>query len=458
YYGTSMHDLCITQLEIAIRLRRGLNVVLGMVGTGKSTLARRLLRSLSGNTNMESYLLLDAGAQNAPDFRRKLAALMGGDAEEAARADGMSALQDLIYKKALDEEKNLVLIIDEGQKLSQESMEILRELLNFETNTEKLLQIVIFAQPEFKQAIDASPNFHDRINALSYLFPLSKKEAANLMRHRLRLAGGEKAVRLFSAQALRIICRASGGRPRQLIRLGHHCLLSLIMSGKSQVSASMAKAVAEREGAEANTSLSSWPFLLCFLTALLLLLLLPQAASQLEPVCPTPVSPAEAQKNPQEIPHEASQEEHIPSLGIIAAGKTAENLAVLCYGTAEAAPALRSANPEWDGKTSANIVLPLLEYAVPERYTKNFLLSLSSYASAEEALSHMEHFAELRPRFLARKEADGSIRFHITAPASFSAAGRAFGWLSGRSVPPDVHAELLPPYAPGEMALYFLPR
>ena len=248
YYGTSMHDLCITQLEIAIRLRRGLNVVLGMVGTGKSTLARRLLRSLSGSTNMESYLLLDAGAQNAPDFRRKLAALMGGDAEKAAQADGMSALQNLIYKKALDEEKNLVLIIDEGQKLSQESMEILRELLNFETNTEKLLQIVIFAQPEFKQAIDASPNFHDRINALSYLFPLSKKEAANLMRHRLRLAGGEKAVRLFSAQALRIICRASGGRPRQLIRLGHHCLLSLIMSGKSQVSASMAKAVAMLKG------------------------------------------------------------------------------------------------------------------------------------------------------------------------------------------------------------------
>ena len=70
YYRTPTHEDCLNRLEIAIRLRRGLNVVLGEVGTGKSTLCRCLLRSLNEQSGIDVFLLLDAGFEDADEFVR----------------------------------------------------------------------------------------------------------------------------------------------------------------------------------------------------------------------------------------------------------------------------------------------------------------------------------------------------------------------------------------------------
>lgn len=106
---------------------------------------------------------------------------------------------------------------------------MLRELLNFETNTEKLLQIVIFGQPELAQIIEGMPNFKDRINEYLYLKPLSMRESIRLVRHRLRLAGGQRAERLFSAREPRRPAPGQQGEARQLMRLGHQMLLALLV-------------------------------------------------------------------------------------------------------------------------------------------------------------------------------------------------------------------------------------
>lgn len=102
---------------------------------------------------------------------------------------------------------------------------MLRELLNFETNTEKLLQIVIFGQPELAQIIEGMPNFKDRINEYLYLKPLSMRESIRLVRHRLRLAGGQRAERLFSLGSLIALHRASRGKPASLCASGIRCCL-----------------------------------------------------------------------------------------------------------------------------------------------------------------------------------------------------------------------------------------
>ena len=86
----------------------------------------------------------------------------------------------VMVKRILDTRRNA--------PLSPAALEVLRELLNFETNTEKLLQIVIFGQPELAQIIEGMPNFKDRINEYLYLKPLSMRESIRLVRHRLRLA------------------------------------------------------------------------------------------------------------------------------------------------------------------------------------------------------------------------------------------------------------------------------
>ena len=78
YYRTPTHEDCLNRLEIAIRLRRGLNVVLGEVGTGKSTLCRCLLRSLNEQSGIDVFLLLDAGFEDADEFVRHLCELFAG--------------------------------------------------------------------------------------------------------------------------------------------------------------------------------------------------------------------------------------------------------------------------------------------------------------------------------------------------------------------------------------------
>lgn len=92
YYRTPTHEDCLNRLEIAIRLRRGLNVVLGEVGTGKSTLCRCLLRSLNEQSGIDVFLLLDAGFEDADEFVRHLCELFAGSGlPRAWRAGSASA-------------------------------------------------------------------------------------------------------------------------------------------------------------------------------------------------------------------------------------------------------------------------------------------------------------------------------------------------------------------------------
>ena len=260
YYRTPTHEDCLNRLEIAIRLRRGLNVVLGEVGTGKSTLCRCLLRSLNEQSGIDVFLLLDAGFEDADEFVRHLCELFAGQRppEGVARRECISVIQNRVFDKALEQNRNLVLFIDEGQKLSPAALEVLRELLNFETNTEKLLQIVIFGQPELAQIIEGMPNFKDRINEYLYLKPLSMRESIRLVRHRLRLAGGQRAERLFSLGSLIALHRASRGKPRQLMRLGHQMLLALLVGNRTTVTGRMVWAQVARNGSDVETRWGRW--------------------------------------------------------------------------------------------------------------------------------------------------------------------------------------------------------
>ena len=260
YYRTPTHEDCLNRLEIAIRLRRGLNVVLGEVGTGKSTLCRCLLRSLNEQSGIDVFLLLDAGFEDADEFVRHLCELFAGQRppEGVARRECISVIQNRVFDKALEQNRNLVLFIDEGQKLSPAALEVLRELLNFETNTEKLLQIVIFGQPELAQIIEGMPNFKDRINEYLYLKPLSMRESIRLVRHRLRLAGGQRAERLFSLGSLIALHRASRGKPRQLMRLGHQMLLALLVGNRTTVTGRMVWSQVARNGSDVENRWGRW--------------------------------------------------------------------------------------------------------------------------------------------------------------------------------------------------------
>ncbi len=250
FYLSENHWDCLQKIELAVRVRRGLSVVLGEVGTGKTTVCREFLIKLKNSSNadqFETQLILDPDFNFPLEFLRTVADGFGIAYEEDNPSEWhlKEGIKSYLFQKGVAEGKIVVLLIDEGQKLPPFCLEKLREFLNYETNEFKLLQIVIFAQNEFQELLDEHHNFSDRVNQLLFLSPLSLRETENLIRHRLTVAGGEESISsFFNFWSFWTIWRKTGGYPRRIISLCHQIMLSLIISKKKRATPSLIGAAA----------------------------------------------------------------------------------------------------------------------------------------------------------------------------------------------------------------------
>ena len=148
FFQSRQHLDCLQKLELALRLRRGLNVIIGDVGTGKTTLCRQLIARFALNKEIETHLILDPFFSDTSEFLSTVSKMLKGR-KPAKSSNGWQikeSIKQYLFHKGIDEKKTVILIIDEGQKIPVFCLEILREFLNYETNEHKLLQIVIFAQ------------------------------------------------------------------------------------------------------------------------------------------------------------------------------------------------------------------------------------------------------------------------------------------------------------------------
>ena len=137
----------------------------------------------------------------------------------------------------VEEHKTVVLLIDEGQKLSAANLEILRTLLNYETNEYKLLQLVIFSQLEFLSRIKKIKNFYDRITLSYVINPLSLQETREMIDFRLHQAGyhNGNGKLLFNDDAIQNSYDYSQGYPRRISRICHDALEFIVMHEKESV-------------------------------------------------------------------------------------------------------------------------------------------------------------------------------------------------------------------------------
>jgi|GEM_PF-191319 len=249
FHSSPRHAECLRRLEIAVRLKRGLCVVMGEVGTGKTTVCRRLIRTLGYDPGVSVHLLLDPCFEDPRDFLAAVAVSFGIPVDgEDSGARIREAIQEFLLEEAGKCGKIVVLCVDEGQKITGPCLEILRELLNFETNTHKMLQIVVFAQNEFAGTLRTRKNLADRVNTRVTLKPLSFAETRRLIRTRLRLAAGDhwkdRDPAVFTRAALYAIHRACGGYPRKIMRLCHATLLEAV--GREKTRAGLAEVRAAR--------------------------------------------------------------------------------------------------------------------------------------------------------------------------------------------------------------------
>lgn len=235
FYYSQSHKTALKRLEIQIRLRRGMSVIFGDVGTGKTTLSRILLQEFAQDKDHEFYIMMDPSFSTEHEFMSHLAQMFGLKIQESSLYYLKSSIESFLFDKGVKENKVVVLMIDEGQKLSLENLEILRTMLNFETNEYKLLQLVIFSQLELLPEIAKVHNLMDRI-ALKYVInTLDLKETQRLIKFRLEIAGYNGNKDLFSDDAIKAIQDYAQGYPRKIALLCHEALERALMSEQTSV-------------------------------------------------------------------------------------------------------------------------------------------------------------------------------------------------------------------------------
>jgi len=237
FFNSQQHVSCLQKLELSLRLRRGLNVVIGEVGTGKTTLCRQLLRRFSDDSEIESHLILDPYFSTPHEFLLAVTEMLTSEKypENIDDYKLKEHIKNALFTKGVDENKTVILVIDEGQKIPVFCLELLREFLNFETNDYKLLQIAIFAQKEFNNTLKDHANFADRINLYHLLKPMNFRDTRAMIQYRLNQSStAAKRLVLFTYPALWAIYRATNGYPRKIVNVCHRSILTMIIQNKSK--------------------------------------------------------------------------------------------------------------------------------------------------------------------------------------------------------------------------------
>ncbi|MBL8167762.1 MAG: AAA family ATPase [Acidobacteria bacterium] len=240
-YFTASHREVMANLHYGIQHGKGLIVATGEVGTGKTTLLRAMIARLDRSV-ISSYLF-NPGL-NVPELYQHLAADFGLG-PYTSKADALQKLGRLLTTRHARGLRT-VLIVDEAQGLSHELLEEVRLLLNFETYTEKQLQIVLTGQPELRQVLN-SPELRQlkqRISLRCEIKPLKADEVAAYIRTRLKVAGANR-LDLFTADAVALLYRASEGIPRLINNLCDNALLTGYALNARTIGADVISEVAE---------------------------------------------------------------------------------------------------------------------------------------------------------------------------------------------------------------------
>lgn len=249
FFESREHEKALTNLMIELRLKRGLNVILGDVGTGKTTLSRKLYQMIKSQDRFICHMMLDPVYESDEIFLTSLVrnfdVLINNDGPRILELK--EALERFLFQKGVEENKTVVLIIDEAQKLNEVTLECLRVMLNYETNEFKLLQLVLLGQMELHSKVIDIPNFVDRINFKYTLNPLDEEETSQMIDFRIKQAGYKAHMHLFLETAIKEIYRYTHGYPRRVNMICHKALKRLVMNNKFVVDEVMIRAIINEE-------------------------------------------------------------------------------------------------------------------------------------------------------------------------------------------------------------------
>jgi general secretion pathway protein A len=242
-YLSERHAEALAHLLYGINEAGGFIQLTGEVGTGKTTVIRSLLEQLPGHADVA--LILNPRVTPA-EFLLTICEELHVPVPEPGRGS-TKTLMDLLGRHLLDTHargRRVVLIVDEAQNLSTQTLEQVRLLTNLETATTKLLQIILIGQPELRDLLDKPElrQLAQRITGRYHLNPLSAEESTGYVKHRMRVAGATAEV--FTPSALREIHRLSGGVPRVINVICDRTLLGAFTQEEHRAGASLVRQAA----------------------------------------------------------------------------------------------------------------------------------------------------------------------------------------------------------------------
>lgn len=255
YFDSPQHRDALLKLKYAIDTKKGLAVVIGDIGTGKTTLARRLLDDLNEDLYEATLLVVIHSSVSSEWLLRKFAIQLG---IKDTKEDKVEILGQ-IYKRLWEineSGKTAVMLIDEVQMLkSREIMEEFRGLLNMEMPGGKMINLVLFGQPDLEEVLSLDEPLKQRVAMRVPLRPFNEDNTVEYIKHRLHVAGGDET--LFLYNALREIYKYSRGIPRLINTICDNALLEGYLFKAKNIDDSIIKAVAIDLGLDTKSEVRS---------------------------------------------------------------------------------------------------------------------------------------------------------------------------------------------------------
>lgn len=233
FYSSRSHSEAFSSLFYGIMQRKGIMVVTGEVGTGKSTICRKLL--YHGGKNLKFAYIINHNFAEL-ELLQLIIQDLGIWTRERDKYGLINILNRYLIKQS-KKDHNVVLLIDEAQNLSIGQLEQIRLLSNLETEKEKLLQIILVGQPELDQKLKMNElrQLRQRVAVYLHLEPLDKPDIKTYIHHRITIAASKKYQNstpkiIFTEQAISAIYQYTQGTPRKINILCDRALLSGFIS------------------------------------------------------------------------------------------------------------------------------------------------------------------------------------------------------------------------------------
>ncbi len=242
YYSSKQHAEALIRLKYAAEQRKGLALLVGDVGTGKTTLARRLLDELDETSYESALLIVIHSAITSEWLLRRIAVQLGVDKPADSKTDLLGQLYNRLAE-IHDKKKKAVVLIDEAQMLqTKEVMEEFRGILNIELDGHKLITFILFGLEEIDQNLALDEPLRQRVAIRYQLSAFTEEATEDYVKYRLQIAGCKKEI--FTKTAYSAVHQYAKGMPRLINTLCDNALLEGYLRKKDRIDHDMIHEIA----------------------------------------------------------------------------------------------------------------------------------------------------------------------------------------------------------------------